>query len=398
MRAIGVPSFMKIAALAVAALTAGTAAQDLLEGPVPQTGRSDVLENVRLEPVVSGLEHPWGVAWLPDRRMLITERPGRLRMVRAGERPRGEVRGLPHIFAFGQGGLMDVALHPDYASNRYVYLTYSTGDRDANRTVVGRGRLSGNELIGFREIFSVAQDKNGGQHFGSRILWLPDATFLLAVGDGGNPPTKYDGDFIREQAQNTATHLGKVLRLNDDGSAPDDNPFARDPDADPYVWSLGHRNIQGLARDPDSGVIYANEHGARGGDELNILEPGVNYGWPTVTYSREYRGPRITDRTAAPRFRNPVVVWTPSKAPCGLAFYTGDRYPQWQGDLFSGALAHQHVRRIDLDDEGNVVGQQELRTGGRRVRDVRQGPDGFLYVLTDRADGELLRVVLEPEN
>jgi glucose/arabinose dehydrogenase len=286
---------------------------------------------------------------------------------------------------------MDVALHPDFAENRFVYFTYSIGDRNANRTAMGRARFDGERLNGFEELFRVSRAKSGGQHFGSRILWLPDNTMLLTIGDGGNPPVRLDGEFIRNKALDLGSHYGKVLRLKDDGTPPDDNPFIDRQGAKPEVYSYGHRNAQGIDRDPDTGRVYANEHGARGGDELNLIEPGANYGWPEVTYSREYFGPRISERTDAEGVVEPMIVWTPSKAPSGLLFYSGDRHPQWRGDLFSGALILEHVRYIDLDDAGNVLEEREIRTG-KRVRDVRQGPDGHIYIITDERNGELIRL------
>ena len=357
------------------------------------SGRAPEAESYRFETVVGGLRRPWGVAWLPSGDMLITERPGQLRLVRDGELVEAPIAGVPEVAAFGQGGLMDVSVHPRFADNGFVYLTYTDGAPRANRTVMSRGRLEGERLVGVEEIFRVAQTKSGGQHFGSRILWLPDGTMLLSIGDGGNPPVRYEGGYIREQAQNTGTHLGKVLRLNDDGSTASGNPFVGDSGAAPEVYSYGHRNIQGMARDPESGRIYASEHGARGGDELNIVEPGVNYGWPVATYSREYFGPRISQQTTADGMRDPIVVWTPATAPSGLAFYTGDRHPEWRGDLFSGSLVARHVRWVDLDDNGMPIGQREFLTDGKRVRDVREGPDGHIYVLTDEEPGELLRLL-----
>lgn len=351
------------------------------------------MEGVTHERVVGGLDRPWSIDWLPNGDALVTERKGQLRIIRDGKLVQRPVPGLPEIGAFGQGGLMEVSVHPEFEDNRFVYLTYTEGTREANRTVVARGRFEQDRLDNVVVIFRVDETKSGGQHFGSRILWLPDGTFLLAIGDGGNPPAKYDGDFIRKQAQNLDADLGKVHRLNADGSAPDDNPFIGRDDADPTVYSYGHRNIQGMARDPESGRVYANEHGARGGDELNIIEPGVNYGWPRASYSREYYGPRISERTAIEGMRDPHLVWTPSKAPSGLCFYTGDVHPAWKGDLFSGALVHEHIRWIDLDAEGNVLDEREIRTGGDRVRDVRQGPDGHIYFLTDESDGGLHRIV-----
>ena len=213
----------------------------------------------------------------------------------------------------------------------------------------------------------------------------------MRVGDGGNPPISFGGENIRNQAQNPATHFGKVLRLNDDGTPHPGNPFAHRPGAKPEIWSIGHRNIQGMTRDPVSGRIWANEHGSRGGDELNVLEGGNNYGWPEVTYSREYWGPRISAESSRPGITEPKLVWTPSKAPSGLAFYSGEIYPRWKGNLFSGALKFRQIRRIVLDGD-RVVGEEKL-TIGQRVRDVRQGPDGYLYVLTDEDDGALLRIL-----
>jgi glucose/arabinose dehydrogenase len=348
----------------------------------------------RTETVTRGLEHPWAIAWLPDGDALITERPGRLRLLRDGELVRAPIAGLPDICGdCGQGGLMDVALHPDFAQNRLVYLTFAQGAGDRNRTALARGRLSADEtrLSDVEVIFHNADWKSGGQHFGSRLVWLPDGTLLMSIGDGGNPPISFDGENIRNQAQNPGTHFGSVVRLTDMGEAPRDSPFRDDADAKPEIYSYGHRNIQGMARHPDTGIIYANEHGSRGGDELNRIEPGDNYGWPDVTYSMEYWGPRISDKTQAPGVTDPLVVWTPSKAPSGLAVYTGKRFPAWQGDLFSGALKFQEIRWLDLEG-GKIVDEKKLEIG-ERVRDVRMGPDGELYVLTDAADGALLTIV-----
>ena len=342
---------------------------------------------------MSGLEHPWSIAWLPDGSALITERPGRLRILRDGVLDPRPVGGVPRVLARGQGGLLDVLPHPDFAANRLIYLTYVTGTQDANRTTLARARFDGARLEHLEVIFQNADAKSGGQHFGSRLLWLPDGSLLMSIGDGGNPPLSFDGDNIRDQAQRLGTHFGKILRLREDGRPAPDNPFAQQPGARPEIYTYGHRNIQGLALDPVSGRVWANEHGSRGGDELNLIEAGRNYGWPAVTYSLEYWGPRVSDETSRPGIAEPTVVWTPSKAPSGLAFYTGDRYPQWRGDLFSGALKFGQVRRIDLDGV-KVVGEQKL-TIGRRVRDVRQGPDGYLYVLTDEPKGVLLRILAE---
>ncbi|MFP4603272.1 MAG: PQQ-dependent sugar dehydrogenase [Halochromatium sp.] len=381
-------------------------------GPVEPTGDVPEAEGWRTETVVDGLRHPWGIAWLSDGSALVTERPGRLRLihgaVRADDDSAGEddgstgdearldptpIRGTPEVCACGQGGLLDISLHPDFADNRLVYLTFAEGTENANRTALARARLDldAKRLTDLEILFRNADSKSGGQHFGSRLLWLPDGTLLMSIGDGGNPPVAFDGENIRNQAQDPATHFGSVLRLNADGSAPADNPFVEHPDAKPEIYSIGHRNIQGLTRDPDSGRVWANEHGSRGGDEINLIEAGNNYGWPEVTYSVEYSGPRISDKTQAPGMTQPIVVWTPSIAPSGMTVYTGDDFPAWQGDLISGALAFKQLRRTELDGT-RAVGEEKLSID-RRVRAVRQGPDGGLYILTDEPDGALLRIV-----
>lgn len=369
-----------------------TAACSHPEGPITPSAEVPEATGWDVETVIEGLNHPWSVVWLSESNdtMLITERSGQLRMVENGVLLPEPVVGLPEIFVDGQGGLLDIALHPDFEENSFVYLTYATGDDDANRTTVGRGVLDGRELIEFEELFRVSTDKGGSQHFGSRIQWLPDNTFLLTLADGGNY-IRLDGSWIREQAQKKDSHLGKILRLTEDGDPAPDNPFINDENALPEIWSLGHRNVQGIARNPESGRIWANEHGSRGGDELNLIKKGENYGWPVVTYSTEYHLTRISNKASKPGMIDPIVVWTPAQAPSGLAFYTGDVYPDWQGNLFSGGLVGEQVRRIVLDED-NVVDEQAL-TIGKRVRHVAQGPDGYLYLLTDHEDGELLRII-----
>ncbi|MBW4461696.1 MAG: PQQ-dependent sugar dehydrogenase [Nodosilinea sp. WJT8-NPBG4] len=349
----------------------------------------------RVEPVtvVEGLEHPWSMVWLPNGDMLITERPGRLRRVSNGALDPTPIAGVPEVLAFRQGGLLDIALHPEFENNGFIYLAYADGTQQANRTQVARARLEGNTLTDWTVIFTNNRDKSDGQHFGSRLLWLPDGTLLVALGDGGNPPLRLDGELIRNQAQNRQTLLGSVVRLTDEGEAPSDNPFVNDSGANPLIWSYGHRNIQGLALDPETSQVWSTEHGSRGGDELNRLEPGKNYGWPVVTYSEEYSGGPVSTERSRPDMVDPLTYWTPSIAPSGLAVYRGDRYPQWQGQLFAGGLVSQDVRRIEVDANGAVVDQVSIPIG-QRVRDVRQGPDGFLYVLTDDPNGRLVR--LEP--
>lgn len=364
------------------------------KGPVPLSGEAPEADGWETETIVEGLSRPWSMVWLPgsdsNEVMLITERTGALRMVKDGKLLDEPVSGLPELFVSGQGGLLDIALHPNFEENKLVYLTYATGTEEANRTTVGRGELKGMELRNFEEIFRVSDDKSENQHFGSRMQWLPDTTVLVTLADGGNY-VKFEGDWIRVQAQNLDTHIGKVLRLDENGEAPADNPFVDHENALPEIWTLGHRNIQGITRDPESGRIWANEHGSRGGDELNLLKAGENYGWPDATYSREYHYPRISDNTTLPGMEDPKVVWTPAQAPSGLEFYTDNQFPEWKGDLFSGSLVGEQVRRIMLEGE-NVTGEESI-TIGRRVRHVAQGPDGYLYLLTDHDNGELMRIM-----
>ncbi|MEQ9370022.1 MAG: PQQ-dependent sugar dehydrogenase [Coleofasciculus chthonoplastes F3-SA18-01] len=348
-------------------------------------------QGVQKTTVIEGLDHPWGMAWLPDGAILITERSGQLRIVRDGVLDPTPIAGVPEVFAVQQGGLMDVSLHPRFSENAWVYLTYSHGTRQANHTRVARAKFDGSALSDLEVIFQVSQLKSGGQHFGSRIVWLPDDTLLIAIGDGGNPPLQLDGDLIRKQAQNRRSHLGKIIRLNDDGTIPNDNPFVESPDADPAIWSYGHRNIQGLTFDSQTNRIWSTEHGARGGDELNLVEAGENYGWPLITHSREYSGGIISDQQSRPGLVDPKLVWTPAIAPSGLVIYDSDRVPQWQGDLFAGGLVSRDVRHIELDESGNVVNEISIDIG-QRVRDVRQSPDGLLYILTDEANGQLIRI------
>ncbi|EKV00189.1 glucose/sorbosone dehydrogenase [Leptolyngbya sp. PCC 7375] len=351
-------------------------------------------ESLQQTILVEPLEHPWGMAWLPDGTLMVTERPGRVRLIKEGGfLDPTPVSGVPDVFAAGQGGLMDVSVHPQFAENQWVYFTYAAGSSGANQTRIARAQFDGDTLSDWTVIFEVNRTKQGSQHFGSRISWLPDNTMLISIGDGGNPPLQLEGELIRHQAQKLDSHLGKVLRLNDDGSVPEDNPFATMPDADPAVWSYGHRNIQGLMVDPITGEAWATEHGSRGGDELNRVDPGENYGWPLVTHSREYTGGEISSERSRPGMVDPLVVWTPAIAPSGLLVYQGDRFPDWQGDLFAGGLVSQDVRHIALDDIGMVVSETPIPIG-QRVRDVRQGPDGLIYILTDEPNGRLIR--LEP--
>ncbi len=345
--------------------------------------------------IVEGLERPWGMAWLPDGGILITERPGKLRIVRQGKLDPQAIPGVPEVFAVNHGGLLDISLHPDFATNRLVYFTYAHGTNQANHTRVARATFNGTELQNWEDIFEVEPKKTEGQHFGSRMVWLPDKTMLVAFGDGGNPPLELDGALIRNQAQNLNSHLGAVVRLHDDGSIPEDNPFLNQVNANPAIWSYGHRNIQGMTINPTTKRVWSTEHGSKGGDELNLMEVAQNYGWPEVSYSDEYTGGKVAAISSRPDIPEPKVIWTPSIAPSGLAVYYSDRFKQWQGDLFAGGLVSRDVRRIDLDAEGNVLGEESIPIG-QRVRDVRQSPDGILYVLTDEQNGHLIKI--EPKD
>jgi aldose sugar dehydrogenase len=358
--------------------------------PAP-SGEPPAAEGWRAVTVASGVRHPWGLTFLRDGRPLVTSKYGTVHVLNGSRWHRIPTDGMPNLFTGGQGGLLDISLHPEYASNGLVYMTASLGTEGQNRLAVLRGRFDGHRIREIRTIFQVGPVKNGGEHFGSRIVWLPDGTMLVSVGDGGNPPRRIDGTLARDHGQRLDSHLGKVLRLNADGSTPADNPVGGREGALPEIWSYGHRNIQGMAIDPVTGRLWASEHGPRGGDELNLLEPGRNFGWPRVTLGRDYRtNEPIGARTLAGMV-DPLVAWTPATAPSGLAVYRGNRFPSWRGDLFSGGLVSQDVRRIRVDEGGNVIGQQRLRIGSR-VRDVREGPDGLLYVLTDERNGRLIRI------
>ncbi len=385
-------------------LLGGVAAILLMTAPVPSGIAAEAREplmsqgpvteqdGVTVTTLAEDLEHPWGMAWLPDDGLLITERPGRVRLYRDGRLEPEPLDGVAQVLAVNQGGLFDIALHPEFAENRLVYLTYAAGRRGSNRTQVARAELTGDGFRNWEVIFRSADDKPGGQHFGSRLLWLPDGTLLVSIGDGGNPPISFEGAPIRHQAQNPGTHFGSVVRLNDDGSVPEDNPFVGREGHRPAIWSYGHRNIQGLARDPLTGAIWASEHGARGGDELNQLQAGANFGWPEVTFSRNYgTGSLISPHTHLPGMMDPIVVWLDTAAPSGLTVYRGDAFPGWDGDLLSGSLVARDIRRITVDDSGAAVAETAIPIG-ERVRDVRQGPDGRLYVLTEEPDGRLLRL------
>jgi len=341
----------------------------------------------RVVKIVDGLAHPWGLAFLPGGDMLVTERDGRLRLVRDGKLMPTPVSGLPRMMVGGQGGLLDVALAPNYAENGLIYIAYAGGRPGNAGTEVARGRLD-LEAMTLREvktIFKVAPKTSGAAHYGGRLQFHPDGTLFITLGD------RYS---YMDQAQSVENHLGTIVRINPDGSVPEDNPFVGREDAEPEIYTYGNRNVQGIALRPGTMTIWAHEHGPRGGDELNILKPGANYGWPAITYGIDYSGAIISDKTEAPGMEQPVVYWNPSIAPSGMTFYDGDKFPEWRGDIFLGALAHRHLRRLEMDGDMVVAQEELLGELNARIRDVVQGPEGLLYVLTDAADGQILR--LEP--
>jgi glucose/arabinose dehydrogenase len=340
---------------------------------------------VRVETVARGLEHPWALEFLPDGRMLVTERPGRLRLVDRSGRISEPLAGVPEVEVGGQGGLLDVALDPKFAENRLVYLSYAELREGGAGTAVARGRLDEGRLEAVRVIYRQQPKVAGGNHFGSRLVFARDGKLFVTQGERAD---------YREQAQDLSSHLGKIVRINADGSVPDDNPFAGKAGARPEIWSYGHRNIQAAAIHPETGQLWTVEHGARGGDELNHPEAGKNYGWPVITYGVDYSGLKIGEGTAKEGMEQPVYFWDPVIAPSGMLFYTGDAFPAWKGSVLVGSLQPGALVRLELEN-GKVAREERYEEGGlgTRIRDVRQGPDGLVYVLTDEGNGRVLRVL-----
>ncbi len=343
-----------------------------------------------VETFAEGFENPWGMVKLPDGRFLVTERPGRIRIVSAdGQVDPEPLSGVPPVRAVGQGGLLDIELHPDYAANGWIYIAWSKpfGEkRDRSLTAIGRGRLDGHALTDFQTVFDPPEEQatRGGVHFGCRIEFDSDNNLYFAIGDRGGPTNPSN------PAQALDNIKGKSLRIADDGAIPPDNPFVKVAGAHPALWTYGNRNIQGMRFQPGSSDLWATEHGPRGGDELNLLASGVNYGWPIVTNGINYRGTPITDLKDHPDMTLPVVDWTPSIAVCGIDFYTGEMFPDWKGDLFVAALATQKVVRVDFQN-GRPAGQEDLLQGSGRIRDVRCFGDGPLYVIYDEP-GKIVRL------
>ncbi len=349
---------------------------------VAQTYKSSA-GGIAVETVASGLVNPWAIAFLPDRRMLVTERPGRLRIVGADGKLSPPLTGVPKVYASSQGGLHDVTLDRSFAQNQTIYFCFADPHDGGGRTSMARARLAGDRLEDVKVIFRQEGPPSRGRHFGCRIVQTADNNLFLTMGDHGSYP---------QEAQNLGNHIGKIVRITSDGAAPNDNPFVGRTDAKPEIWSYGNRNVQGAALHPTTGKLWAHEHGPQGGDEVNIIEKGKNYGWPVIGYGVNYGGAKIHEATAKAGMEQPVKYWVPSIAPSGMAFYNSALFPSWRGSLFVGALVAGVLVRLSLDRD-KVTGEERLLQGIReRIRDVRTGPDGAIYLATDSSDGRILRV------
>jgi glucose/arabinose dehydrogenase len=379
--------FATMPAAAVAtALILAAASSSPQSGPAPRSPTpASIAAPVRPVTVADGLDHPWGLAFLPDGRALVTERPGRLRLVDRDGTVSPPIEGVPAVEAQGQGGLLDVALDPQFAQNHLVYLAYAEAGAGGAGTAVARARLDGQRLEGLQVIYRQQPKVKGGLHFGSRLVFARDGTLFITQGERFSH---------RDAAQDLAVDLGKIVRLNPDGSIPRDNPFVGRAGARPEIWSYGHRNVQAAALHPTTGQLWTVEHGARGGDELNHPEAGKNYGWPVITYGVDYSGAKIGEGTAKAGMEQPVYYWDPVIAPSGAVFFTGNAYPGWHGSLFVGSLSPGGLVRLSLQGDKVVGEERYLGDLDERIRDVQQGPGGLLYLLTDSAKGRIIR--LEP--
>jgi glucose/arabinose dehydrogenase len=369
----------------LAALSLAACGTDSPQGPAARSPTPESIDGaLRVETIARGLVHPWGLELLPDGRMLVTERPGRVRIVEANGRLSPPFAGVPPVFARAQGGLLDVALDPAFADNRIIYLSYAEpGEGGTAGTAVARARLGDGRLDDVRVIYRQEPKVISNAHFGSRIVFRPDGTMFITQGE------RYD---FREQAQDLLSDLGKIVRINPDGSTPKDNPFIGRGDVRPEIWSYGHRNVQAAAIEPGTGQLWTVEHGARGGDELNHPEAGKNYGWPIITYGRDYSGRRIGEGAVKAGMEQPVYYWDPVIAPSGMTFYTGDAFPGWKGSILVGGMAPGRLVRLTLQN-GHVASEERyLGELKERIRDVRQGTDGLLYVITDSENGRVLRL------
>ncbi len=356
---------------------------------LPITGNADERSldtetgKINIETLAEGLNHPWGMAFLPEGRILVTERSGDLRILNTDGTLSSPLTGMPEVVAKGQGGLLDVVLDPDFAENKLVYLSYAEPGDGGAGTSVARGRLEGTGLEAVQVIFRQTPKVSGPKHFGGRLAFAPDGTLFVTLGDR----------FEFDPAQDLASHLGKVVRINPDGSVPEDNPFIGQKDAQPEIWSLGHRNVESAAIHPETGKLWTLEFGPKGGDELNIPAPGGNYGWPAVSWGTHYDGGAIPNPPTRPEFIDAQRHWTPVISPSGATFYTSEAIPGWEGDLLIGGLSSQSIIRLSLD--GETVASEERIPMGFRIRNVQQGPDGAVYALTDDSQGKVLRLTAQ---
>ncbi len=349
----------------------------------PRDGAPVASENVSfyIDTLYEGFDNPWGIAWLPDGRALVTERGGEILIVENDEYTGRKLQGFPETYVNGQSGVLDIQTHPDYANNGWIYVTYAKPGQGGGSTTLIRFKVDDDQIVSLEELYQTQPLSTRGVHFGSRIIFDNDGYLFFSTGDRG----------VMENAQKLDNDMGKVHRLHEDGSIPQDNPFVNTPGAKGSIWSYGHRNVQGMVYDQANNIIYATEHGPRGGDEINVVEKAKNYGWPVITYGIDYSGAIISDLTEKEGMEQPIHYWTPSIAACGLMFYTGDKFPQWEGNLFSGALALTHVARVEVAN-GKYVHEEKLLDGIGRVRQVAQSPDGYIYVLTE-GPGMLLKLV-----
>jgi glucose/arabinose dehydrogenase len=353
--------------------------------PLPFPDAAQVVDSsgmqLRVVPAVKGLATPWSLAFLPNGDMLVTEKGGALRIVRGGTLDPAPIPGTPQVAVIQQGGLLEVAVHPQFAKNQFVYLTYSKTTEKGATTALARGRFDGKALLDVKDLLVTENTNTGGIHFGSKLAFGRDGLLYMSVGERND----------RNRAQRLDNHGGKILRLNDDGTAAAGNPFAGKDGAKAEIFSYGHRNVQGLAVHPDTGAVWATEHGPQGGDELNLVEAGKNYGWPVITHGREYSGEIISAQPAREGLEQPYTSWSPSPGLSGMIFYTGDKFP-WKGQLILGALAHTGIYRVGINEKGLAGREFMLTTLRQRIRDVRQGPDGFIYLVVDANPGGILRV------
>lgn len=332
--------------------------------------------------IAGGLRFPWGMTFMPDGNLLVTERIGQLRIITPDGRVSEPIKGVPAVFSQQQGGLLDVALDPAFSQNRLIYLSYAEPEGSKASTAVARAELIDGRLEKLQVIFRQLPKTEGAVHFGSRLVFAPDGNLFITLGDRG--------DYL-EEAQRLGNYFGKIIRIRPDGSVPGDNPFVNNSQAKPEIWSYGHRSVQGAAIHPKTGELWIHEHGPKGGDEINIPQPGKNYGWPKASYGSHYNLMPIKDEHAEQGFEEPIYYWTPSIAPSGMAFYTGNQFPGWRGNLFVGALVGRHVSRLSTDGK-KILGEEQLLMHTTRFRDVEQGPDGALYLLTDEENGKLLKL------